>query len=61
MPVEAERGDEVFVELEPDTMAGVHVGTNVKAGDPSEWGACQASLVPAEEQIQILLYGSRSR
>lgn len=52
MPVEAERI--------PNGYCGIG-GTNVKAGDPSEWGACQASLVPAEEQIQILLYGSRSR
>ncbi|MER6825149.1 hypothetical protein ABT352_04100 [Streptosporangium sp. NPDC000563] len=24
-------------------------GTNVKLGDPSEWAACQAGLVPTEE------------
>lgn len=24
-------------------------GTDIKLGDPSEWGACQTGLVPTEE------------
>ncbi|MEU7988051.1 hypothetical protein AB0B56_24575 [Streptosporangium canum] len=24
-------------------------GTNVKLGDPSQWGACQTGLVPTEK------------
>ncbi len=32
----------------PNGYCGIGV-TNVKLGDPSEWGACQTGLVPTEE------------
>ncbi|MEU3167818.1 peptide-methionine (S)-S-oxide reductase MsrA [Streptosporangium sp. NPDC006930] len=44
----AEEYHQQYLYKNPNGYCGIG-GTNVKLGDPSEWGACQTGLVPTEE------------
>ncbi|WP_165781216.1 hypothetical protein [Streptosporangium minutum] len=47
--LEVTRYHQQYLFKNPGGYCGIG-GTNVKLGDPSQWGACQTGLAPIEEE-----------